>query len=307
MLWGLWALVMIAVFSGAQGVLHPYYAVVLAPALAALAGAGSVALWQLGLRRRRLPWLLPAGVAGTALWSAALLRRTPGYAPGLDVAIVSVGFVAAAAIVVVLARVLRWRSLTVGATVLAVVAVLGGPFAYAVSTVSRSIAGPLAAAGPYNATLPGLPGIPGDPNGDDLSVDDELISYLEEHREGAKYLVGVQGSSAAVPFILATGEPVLTAGGFNGGDPWPTVAELERMVAAGEIRFFLVGGRTTGPPGGPPAVPSQSPSTAGELPPLGAGPRAESGVVQWVVEAGRRVPAEDYGGALGTGTLYYLQ
>jgi 4-amino-4-deoxy-L-arabinose transferase-like glycosyltransferase len=306
MLWGLWALVMIAVFSGAQGVLHPYYAVVLAPALAALAGAGSVALWRLGLRRRRLSWLLPAAVAGTALWSGALLRRTPGYAPGLDVAIVIVGVVAAVALVVVLARLLHWHGLAAGATILAVVAVLGGPFAYVVSTVSRNVAGPLAAAGPYNATLPGPPGVRGDPNGEDLSVDDELISYLKEHREGAKYLVGVQGSSAAVPLILASGEPVLTAGGFNGGDPWPTVAELERMVAAGEVHFFLVGGRTMGPPGGPPAVPSRLPSTAGEPPPLGAGPGAQSAVVQWVVETGRRVPAEDYGGTLGTGTLFYL-
>ncbi len=82
LLWGGWALLYLAVFSLAKGVLHPYYAVVLAPPLAALAGGGSVAMWRLGRHSRWLAWLLPAAVLGTGFLSASLLGRTPGYAPG---------------------------------------------------------------------------------------------------------------------------------------------------------------------------------------------------------------------------------
>jgi len=52
MLWGLWGLGCLATFSLAKGIFHPYYTVQLAPAVASLAGGGSVALWHLGQRHR---------------------------------------------------------------------------------------------------------------------------------------------------------------------------------------------------------------------------------------------------------------
>jgi len=45
----------------------------------------------------------------------------------------------------------------------------------------------------------------------------------------------------------------VTIGGFNGADPTPTVAQLETMVKAGELRYVLVGdgdGGGGGPGGG---------------------------------------------------------
>ncbi len=47
-LFGVWAVVHVVVFSAQQGIFHPYYVSALAPAVAALAGAGAVTLWQLG-------------------------------------------------------------------------------------------------------------------------------------------------------------------------------------------------------------------------------------------------------------------
>ena len=40
MLFGVWALVHVAVFSTQQGIFHPYYVSALAPAVAALVGHG---------------------------------------------------------------------------------------------------------------------------------------------------------------------------------------------------------------------------------------------------------------------------
>ena len=52
------------------------------------------------------------------------------------------------------------------------------------------------------------------------------IAYLEAHQGSAKYLVAATGSQTTAPIIIATGKPVVTIGGFNGGDPAPTVAQL---------------------------------------------------------------------------------
>jgi 4-amino-4-deoxy-L-arabinose transferase-like glycosyltransferase len=94
-LWGVWAGTAFVVFSKSSGTFHPYYTVALAPAVAVLAGAGVVALWDLGRIRRSMAWMLPAGVAGSALWSYALLDRDPGYHPWLRVTILVAGVVGA--------------------------------------------------------------------------------------------------------------------------------------------------------------------------------------------------------------------
>jgi hypothetical protein len=40
--------------------------------------------------------------------------------------------------------------------------------------------------------------------------------------------------------------PVLAIGGFNGTDPAPTLAEFQRLVATGQVHYFLSGGRGFG-------------------------------------------------------------
>jgi 4-amino-4-deoxy-L-arabinose transferase-like glycosyltransferase len=78
LLWGGWLLVTGAVLSYAQGIIHPYYTVALAPAIGALVGIGAVTLWQ--LRSRLLARaVLSAGLAGTAVWAFLLLDRAIHY------------------------------------------------------------------------------------------------------------------------------------------------------------------------------------------------------------------------------------
>ena len=74
-LWGGTLLMYLAVYDFAKGIFHPYYTVVMAPAVAALAGAGAVALWRLGRQSLRWAWALPATIVGTALWADTLLAR----------------------------------------------------------------------------------------------------------------------------------------------------------------------------------------------------------------------------------------
>ncbi|MDX6621877.1 MAG: hypothetical protein QOK36_4263, partial [Gaiellales bacterium] len=41
---------------------------------------------------------------------------------------------------------------------------------------------------------------------------------------------------------LATDDPVMAIGGFNGTDPSPTLAQFKAWVAAGRIHYFLASG-----------------------------------------------------------------
>jgi 4-amino-4-deoxy-L-arabinose transferase-like glycosyltransferase len=281
-MWGLWTLVMAAVFSFATGTLHSYYVIIMAPGVAALAGAGAVELWRLGRSSRWLSWPLPAGVLGSAFWSAALVGRVSGYAPGLATTIVVLGSLAALALLVYLSGALKHRYLAHGAAAFAIVALLAGPTAYSLSTISRSVTGNTASAGP----------VTGSSATTDAEIDQALLSYLESNQGSAVYLVAVQGTAVSVPIILATGEPVVTIGGYKQRDPAPTVAELKAMVAAGELKYALVTDNSS----------DETKTTAGES----SGTTTD--VAEWIIAHGQIIGADLYGGtSTDDATLYYLQ
>ena len=75
----------------------------------------------------------------------------------------------------------------------------------------------------------------------------QLVAWLRTHQPGSTYLLAVQGSSQAGQYILA-GASVLPMGGFSGQVPFPTNDQLATLVADGQLRYVLLGGR--GGPGG---------------------------------------------------------
>ena len=80
-----------------SGIIHPYYMVALAPAIAALVSVGVMALWE-----RRLGWfgriVAAAGVALTAWWAQALLDRSPSWFPWLRWVVILAGLAAVGSI-----------------------------------------------------------------------------------------------------------------------------------------------------------------------------------------------------------------
>jgi 4-amino-4-deoxy-L-arabinose transferase-like glycosyltransferase len=65
-----------------------------------------------------------------------------------------------------------------------------------------------------------------------------------------KWAAASVGSQQAAALELATGKAVIAIGGFNGGDNAPTLAQFEKWVAEGKVRYFLAGGGMRGGPGG---------------------------------------------------------
>ena len=81
-MWGGWLVVTGAVFSFMGGIVHPYYTVALAPAIAALVGIAVRELWR-GREFLAPRIALAAMLASTGVWAFVLLDRTPDWLPAL--------------------------------------------------------------------------------------------------------------------------------------------------------------------------------------------------------------------------------
>ncbi len=147
LLWGGWLLVTGAVFSFSKGVIHTYYTVALAPAIAALVGMGAGMLWQ---NRHRMAARVvgAAALVVSAIWAFALLQRTPTYVPWLHPLVLVAGLVAAAALVAAPAVPRLTRQITTAALALGLVAGLSGPVAYSATTITTVHTGSIPSAGP---------------------------------------------------------------------------------------------------------------------------------------------------------------
>ncbi|RQX20559.1 glycosyl transferase, partial [Micromonospora ureilytica] len=69
-----------------------------------------------------------------------------------------------------------------------------------------------------------------------------LRELLERDSADYTWVAATVGSNNASGYQLATGEPVMPIGGFNGSDPSPTLAQFQRYVADGKIHYFVGGG-----------------------------------------------------------------
>jgi 4-amino-4-deoxy-L-arabinose transferase-like glycosyltransferase len=141
-------LVTAALFSFAGGIFHPYYVSLLAPFMAALAGAGFAELVHGGLGARIVgPLAVVAGVVAELV----IRSRYPGQLPWLAPLLIAVGALAALALAVSGAR--RVRLLSAGG---AMGALLIAPAVWAVDTLGYATSGTFPSGGPESAqTGPG--------------------------------------------------------------------------------------------------------------------------------------------------------
>ncbi len=74
------------------------------------------------------------------------------------------------------------------------------------------------------------------------TVNNALTKLLQQDASGYTWVAATEGSTAAAPLELATGDAVMAIGGFNGTDPWPTLAVFEQLVAKHEIHYYVAQG-----------------------------------------------------------------
>ncbi len=73
-----------------------------------------------------------------------------------------------------------------------------------------------------------------------------LVKLLEEDASSYEWVAAAVGSNTAAGYQLATDDPVMAIGGFNGTDPAPTLAEFEQLVRTHTIHYFISGGIVSG-------------------------------------------------------------
>ncbi|MFI9385039.1 ArnT family glycosyltransferase [Kutzneria sp. NPDC052558] len=216
-LWGLWLAIHVAAF-GLGDFRHSYYVVVLAPAVAALTGAGLVLFWR---ARERHRWALPTAILLTVAWAVVLPARSilPQIAP--------LAAVLAVFGVLALLAAKDPRLVTVGGVV-GLVAMLMTPAAWTLSTdakVATADAASPAAGAPHRK-----------PSG--VSTKDaELLDWLRVNNSGTRYLMAVDGAGSAAAIIAHTGASILPMGGFTGRTPFPTTAQFVDLIRSGALRY----------------------------------------------------------------------
>jgi 4-amino-4-deoxy-L-arabinose transferase-like glycosyltransferase len=69
-----------------------------------------------------------------------------------------------------------------------------------------------------------------------------LVTQLQTNASAYTWVAATVGSNNASGYQLATGDPVMAIGGFNGSDPSPTLAQFQQLVSQGKIHYFVSGG-----------------------------------------------------------------
>jgi len=290
LLWGGSLLVTAAVFSFMEGTIHPYYAVALAPSIAALVAITGRELWR-GRRNIVVRSVLALMIAATGAWSFVLLGRDATWLPWLRW-VVLIGSTLGAALLVL--SVARLRRLAVIGLLVGSLTALGGAAAYTVVTAATPHTGSIPTSGPTGSALGGgfsggrtgtgqrfsgqlpdglelpngvqLPGGTQAPDGTTTGGAAAGVPGAGPGGQGAstnselvalltatttRWSAAVTGAQSAAGYILATDTAVMGIGGFSGSDPAPTLAQFQAHVTAGDISYFITGGGGgAGGPGG---------------------------------------------------------
>ena len=80
-----------------------------------------------------------------------------------------------------------------------------------------------------------------------------IVAALHADAGDYTWAAAMIGSDNAAAYQLATGDPVIAIGGYNGTDPAPTLEQFQQYVAQHRIHYFIDGsvmfgmrGATTG-------------------------------------------------------------
>ncbi len=240
--WMLWLLIHVVIFSMTSGVIHPYYVVVMAPAVAALVGISLPFLWGAYTRRKPYAWLLPVLVGVTAAIAVIIL----GYAGTMTWLMWIVGLLGLTGMIGLLVNLYasrRWLQNL--AIITAISACTLAPTVYTLATVNVAHTGSIPTAGLSSTAMRGS-------NNETSQADSQLVQYLLQHQHGATWLVAVASANESAAIQLTSSQPVMAVGGFNGSDTPLTLEQFKQLVKDGKVNYYAISshGHGGGGPGG---------------------------------------------------------
>ena len=231
---GGWFAVELLTLDFSKGIVHPYYASALGPGLAAMVGAGVVALAALvrstDSRTALRGYLLAVVAIGATVGAQLFLIERYHYPLWWRIPLVLVCAVALLGIPLLRGRAGWALGLAVAATLLT-------SAVYSFTVWRAPVNGTFPTAGRYDAPGYGLVGV----SKTSLHTDRRLIRWLEHHGATEPYQLLTESSDQASPLILL-GLRADAEGGYNTTDPAMTASALANLVAAHRARYFYIGG-----------------------------------------------------------------
>lgn len=228
-LFGSWLLIDGLVLSFMKSMVHPYYCLSLAPALAAMFAIGVTEMW-----RRRTDRLGQIGLItmllGTAAWSFWILGRNASWLPPLRWSILAVTVAATVALLWALRA--GARGMAAAALAVAIIGGLAGSTAYTVATLGQSHTGGGPSVGPAD---------PDDSHGHGHgwnSDNPEVNAMLRG--TNTTWSAAINRSGAAAGLELSTDTAVMAIGGFTGTDPAPTLEQFQTYVGDRQITYYIL-------------------------------------------------------------------
>jgi 4-amino-4-deoxy-L-arabinose transferase-like glycosyltransferase len=249
-LWAGWLLPETIYFTYSSGLMHAYYLIMLGAPLAALTAMTLWALWRVTQERPLFGWALVMLLAAITLaFQGLILWGKTSAALGV---LVLAGILFSGGLTLAAVSRLRVRFVPAALT-LVLAAMLVAPATWsALTTFNSSPNSGLPSAGPVQSTKPGQNmarpmtddqttrnldmTAPGNGGG---QLDQNLLNYLLKNTQTGTYLLATGRANSAAPYILQTGRPVLTFGGFLGQYDEVTVDQLAVLVKNGQLRFVL--------------------------------------------------------------------
>ena len=222
LLWAGWLIPVILFFSYG-GLIHRYYLDMLAPPIAALSAVELVAWTNDFLAHKRAGWLLPIAILLTTILTVFFL----GYYPevgGLVIPVVILG------ILTLLSFLFHLSSKILA--ILTIITLLLVPLVWSTTPMWRGGDVILPYAGPDLVYWGGAR--------DGMTKYEFIAAFLQSQHADETFIVATENAVVAAPLQLLTKQPVMAMGGFTGADPILTTDQLAQLVAAHEVRFFLM-------------------------------------------------------------------
>jgi len=248
-MWFLWLLTEFMYFSFTKGMFHTYYLTTMAPPIAALIGTGMAAMWLLYKDNGWKKWILILALALDGMVEILILSynyKVNAYKLMILIT-ATLCFVPLAIIIILQINNIINNSkksiekvgnqnyripkvlIAISFTGLLITPLVwsGTPIFYRMSGGSPSI---------------GLEIVHGKiSQNSSLNNNSKLINFLEANRTNEKYLVAMAAASTIAPeLILQTGQPVMSYGGFGGGDRIITLNKFKELVRSGALRYVIV-------------------------------------------------------------------
>lgn len=244
LLWAGWLIPIAVYFSATTGLFHAYYMTMMGPAVAALTGGGFWATRNCLKQNPRFGWLITVVLTATTVFLQVFIISDYTKYTILMITILATW---ATGIIFLIWKSHEWARWT--AIGLLTVSLLSAPIVWSFTvTLDKNPEVNLPNANQQDNMRTGMPGnainmLNG--TASTISADTDattvMIDYLLANTKPDSYLIAVDNSHLADEYIIETGRPVFTFGGFTGTDQVIDTDGVAAMVKSGKLRFILGG------------------------------------------------------------------